>query len=802
MYIENYLQNMKKLFYSILLLFFSSIVVGQCPNGQNLISIVLTTDNYPGETSWNLKDQAGNTILSNPALTGATTTTTTICVNSNACLLFTINDSYGDGICCGYGQGSYSLQVNGVTVASGGSFTTVESTYLNCGPGQSCTSAIPVDTGTYVSPANSTWYSFTPDQNGMYEITTCLPFNFCNTKIWVYDQCTGIVVAQNNYGTIFYDDNNGNCAQYAALTAALDSTITYIIRIGGDSTCNNANVHWAINYLGPILGCTDTSACNYNPMASQDDGSCLYYPSPLCPNPDLIIIESQVRSSMYLDQVNANNDPCAVTEGCLNGYGTRTVIRFDTYIKNIGLADYYIGNPSANPSQFNLTNCHGHNHYEGYAEYRLYQQNGQMLPIGMKNGFCVLDFDGCPDGGTPKFSCGNMGISAGCGDIYHAPLQCQWIDITDVDTGDYILAVKVNWDQSPDALGRQELTYVNNWAQACIKIFYNANGQKTYQQLTNCSPYLDCTGTQFGNAVIDCNGVCNGGTKMGDLDNNGAQQINDGQLYVSGIVNNTINPSNCNDLNGDNQLTVWDAALITECDNHGTNVNGKCFFTRGLSNPNQNVTLSIGAINTTLGYVDVYIYNPNNTVLAYEFDMSGLVISNVQSLIPSNDYPSTPSFNVGGNKIISISYIDSTISKFTAPTPLCRVYYSSLTGNSICISNIVHIINNNYEAVNTSLNNACLNVSGINGEYKSIESKFSIYPNPVKENLFIKNNSWTEIDADVEIVDVLGKLIRKEKIKVSFDKDAKINIDTFETGVYFLKIKFQDQEQMEKFIIK
>ena len=793
---------MKKSAFCLFLSALFNSAFGQCPNGQNLISIILTTDNYPSETSWTLKDQSGATLLSNSVLTGATTTTTTLCVNSNACLLFTINDSYGDGICCAYGNGSYTLQVNGTTVATGGNFTTTQSTYLNCGPGQSCTSALPVDTGTYVSSANSTWYTFTPDVNGMYEITTCLPFNFCNTKIWVYDQCAGIVVAQNNYGTIFFDDNNGNCAQYAALTAALDSTITYIIRIGGDSTCNNANVNWALNYLGPITGCTDTSACNYNPMATQDNGSCLYYPSPLCPNPDLIIVESQVRSSMYLDQVNANNDPCSVTEGCLTGYGTRTVIRFDTYIKNVGLADYYIGNPAANPTQFNSTNCHGHNHYEGYAEYRLYQQNGQMLPIGMKNGFCVLDFDGCPDGGTAKFSCGNMGISAGCGDIYHAPLQCQWIDITDVDTGEYILAVKVNWDQSPDALGRQELTYTNNWAQACIKIFYNAQGQKTYQQLQNCTPYLDCTGTQFGNAVIDCNGVCNGGAKMGDLDNNGIQQITDGQLYVNGILNSAIAPSNCNDLNGDGILSVWDAALITDCDNHGNNNNGKCFFTRGLTNPNQTVTLSIGAVNTSAGYVDVYIYNPNNTVLAYEFDMSGLVISNVQSLIPSSDYPSIPSFLIGGNKIISTSYIDSTISKFTTPTPLCRVYYSSLTAGTICISNIVHIVNQHYEAVNTSLNNACLNVSGINGEYSSTETRFSIFPNPASEFISVQNNSWNEINAEIEMIDVLGKRVLNQFISVSFEKDATVKVKGIETGVYFIKIKTEGKEQIERIIIK
>ena len=36
---------------------------------------------------------------------------------------FTINDSYGDGICCAYGSGSYTILHDGAQVVSGGAFT-------------------------------------------------------------------------------------------------------------------------------------------------------------------------------------------------------------------------------------------------------------------------------------------------------------------------------------------------------------------------------------------------------------------------------------------------------------------------------------------------------------------------------------------------------------------------------------------------------------------------------------------------------------------------------------------------------
>merc|ERR1712226_1053657 len=40
---------------------------------------------------------------------------------------FTIYDSWGDGICCSWGSGSYEVLVNGDSVASGGEFTDEES---------------------------------------------------------------------------------------------------------------------------------------------------------------------------------------------------------------------------------------------------------------------------------------------------------------------------------------------------------------------------------------------------------------------------------------------------------------------------------------------------------------------------------------------------------------------------------------------------------------------------------------------------------------------------------------------------
>jgi trimeric autotransporter adhesin len=94
--------------------------------GCTNVTLTLTLDNYPDETRWNIRNSSGTTIASGgpysrPAQNGVTITSNS-CL-STGCYTFNITDSYGDGICCSYGNGSYTLRdAAGNTLASGGSF--------------------------------------------------------------------------------------------------------------------------------------------------------------------------------------------------------------------------------------------------------------------------------------------------------------------------------------------------------------------------------------------------------------------------------------------------------------------------------------------------------------------------------------------------------------------------------------------------------------------------------------------------------------------------------------------------------
>ncbi len=98
-------------------------------------TLSLTTDNYGYETSWTIS-QNGTTVESGNGYSNNSNVTESFCL-ADGDYTFTINDSYGDGICCNYGNGSYALSVNGSEVASGGSFNSSESTSFTVSSGGS-----------------------------------------------------------------------------------------------------------------------------------------------------------------------------------------------------------------------------------------------------------------------------------------------------------------------------------------------------------------------------------------------------------------------------------------------------------------------------------------------------------------------------------------------------------------------------------------------------------------------------------------------------------------------------------------
>lgn len=184
-----------------------------------------------------------------------------------------------------------------------------------------------------------------------------------------------------------------------------------------------------------------------------------------CPLPDLTVSQETAASSIYIHHETFPADSCAIAEGCVDAAGDRRLLAFSTQTPNVGEADMILGDPN-NVSGFEYSSCHGHYHYEGYAAYQLLDAGGNVVATGHKQAFCLLDSaQVVPGSSSPRYHCGFQGISAGWSDIYGAGLDCQWVDITDVPEGDYVLVITINTDRT-----LPEANYDNNSATIPVHI--------------------------------------------------------------------------------------------------------------------------------------------------------------------------------------------------------------------------------------------------------------------------------------------------------------------------------------------
>ena len=207
----------------------------------------------------------------------------------------------------------------------------------------------------------------------------------------------------------------------------------------------------------------------------------------------LALVSSQIMTFPSTD--------CAVVEDEVVA-GTRNMLLFYTFTPNLGPGDLVLGNPEDHPDWFDLVTCHGHPHLKDYAAFRLWKPMGYarwqalraatpgvcadeifaahpdlltQLVSGTKHAFCVEDENPmkkttslmCPSHGnqSPLFDCGFQGISVCWADVYFPGLSGQWIDITGVRDGEYVLENEVN-----DKHFMTETDYSNNSAAVTIEI--------------------------------------------------------------------------------------------------------------------------------------------------------------------------------------------------------------------------------------------------------------------------------------------------------------------------------------------
>jgi hypothetical protein len=159
-------------------------------------------------------------------------------------------------------------------------------------------------------------------------------------------------------------------------------------------------------------------------------------------------------------------------------HGAKRCLRFDTIAANVGkgalelryriepgnaqpqlvqrIYDTHAGFEERRAADAELHPIHGHLHYKGFAIAKLWASNERGRSLGMKpvrtsgkNGFCLMDGESL-DGSDPQgnYDCTTYdprsgdhitGISPGWADVYTHELADQYIEITGVKDGHYLL---------------------------------------------------------------------------------------------------------------------------------------------------------------------------------------------------------------------------------------------------------------------------------------------------------------------------------------------------------------------------
>ena len=255
--------------------------------GQKEVIVHITTDNYPSETRWVLHaDSLYGTILGQVNYgyytQGATSHMDTLYIpDSLTNITFVIYDSYGDGL---MSPGSYYVSICGDTIVSypNPSFTTglysnrtVPQCMPNPPPTVNCVPAV-LNINLDQFQSETTWeihdstgtllyaggpYSQAPDYQPQFE-TLCLPLG--ELSLTMYDSY-GDGLAGSLWG--------GNDGSYYIMQCG--DTLVYgdVPNFGTDTT--HVFQSDTCTPPPPVPGCMDESYLEYNPLATQDDSSCV-----------------------------------------------------------------------------------------------------------------------------------------------------------------------------------------------------------------------------------------------------------------------------------------------------------------------------------------------------------------------------------------------------------------------------------------------------------------------------------------------------------------------------------------------
>ncbi len=248
--------------------------------GMDQITLILNTDEYPEETTWELVDSESTVIASGGPYNGMAETTITevLCVDPDACYEFVIYDAFDDGICCGFGNGSYSIEDgSGTTIFAGnGQFGSSESTSFCLGSECNLTADIDI-----INQSTNESGSIIIEATGSYDYEYSLDGGSTLQESPVFDGLT-----KGSYD-VYVSGQGGNCIFEETVDVDFDCGLSIQINHSRNSD-NTGNIEiiaaGGSNYKYSIDGGTsfqnsnsfkNLSSGTYDIQVKSDGGECV-----------------------------------------------------------------------------------------------------------------------------------------------------------------------------------------------------------------------------------------------------------------------------------------------------------------------------------------------------------------------------------------------------------------------------------------------------------------------------------------------------------------------------------------------
>lgn len=271
------------------------------------VDVAVFTDQYAGETSWDIKTM-DSTIVASRDVFSANSLHHNIVYLPSGPYIFTVYDSFGDGICCGFGEGWYSLtNLCGLDIYDpvfGGGEVSFPFYLDPCeAPVFGCMDSEAVNFhpwATMPSPCN-----FPPiecEEGSSNIIVSITPDTYAGETSWELRVDDEIVLEGGGYSIPGLTEEVYVCLE-AGDTALFIVMDTYgdgmcgscwggvdgdlvVSTLCGDTLFNIPDTTWFESYTDTIVipecinplavyGCTEEGYTEYNPQATNNDGSCL-----------------------------------------------------------------------------------------------------------------------------------------------------------------------------------------------------------------------------------------------------------------------------------------------------------------------------------------------------------------------------------------------------------------------------------------------------------------------------------------------------------------------------------------------